>query len=591
MKKILTILALMVATVTAYGADPTYLKKDYAPSGQKFVVTTDIDWETQKIAASIDISKCSGTSENILSVGNVISNWSSNEDSSIKAVVHIYYTQSTRLVRVYYIETNNNRSCNDLTLDSDVNELKIEVSKEGGITVNGTNLCSGLTSSSDLWNYTSAFQIGSQEGSTRSNATYNYIVTMNASDTAPVVVPSTTPTITVGTVPGTTALGSNADGYDADGKTFTNDVNIDWSTQKLVASIDVSTCESSVTNENLLSVGTNIGEWTTSTGGIVHLYYTRSSKAVTLWYNESTQNGLASAKTVSGDELIVEISKDKGITINGTDFNNSNTISTFYAKFFALTSISVGSTQGANRSNATYNYIRIMDINENNDITLAETTSDTDYATLATTYKDKTQSSLTLTRTLKADAWNTFCVPFNITDITAFGAVKEFSSVNGSTMIFKDATTIEAGKPYLVKPAGSNIKNPKFVYATITSDTPETNVSNNSTYNFVGVYGQHTFTSDDASNSYILVSGGSLVNPTANTTMNGMRAYFTYTKTGSVAPRVLIDGVETALTEVVGGEEVNDGRIYNLRGMYVGNDESRLAKGIYIKNGKKVVLN
>ena len=587
MKKILTILALMVATVTAYGYT-NVLTPGYQPAGATFSNTVSIDWTTQKLVASIDVTNSTGSNELLLSVGQNISDY----NNSTGARFHLYLevgSSSTTMTLCYSDGVGYSNLQDKKTITA--KELLIEISKEKGFTINGESWNSATsdfaTAYSTLFNL-SSIEVGSLEGSSRgkdydrSHATYNYVRVQGLDED----ITSNTPTITVGSLPGTTAL-NNSDGWNAGGNSFTKTVTIDWNKQKLVASIDLTTCDG--TSENILSVGQSISSWATSNARI-HLYYTRSGTKLNFWYqDENGSNRMCAQDYVfSGDVFNIEISKANGLMVNGTNLNINNID---LSKLWTITSLEVGSQEGNTRSKATYNYVRVVDINECNDVTLAETTTDTDYATLATTYKDKTQASLTLTRTLTADAWNTFCVPFNITDISAFGTVKEFSSVSGSTMIFKDASTIEAGKPYLVKPAGSNIKNPKFVYATITSDTPETNVSNNSTYNFVGVYGQHTFTSDDASTSYILVSGGSLVNPTANTTMNGMRAYFTYTKSGSVAPRVLIDGVETALTEVVGSEEVSDGRIYNLRGMYVGNDESRLAKGIYIKNGKKVVLN
>ena len=592
MKHFLTILALMFATIAAYGdtVEGTVVVDDgYKPAGTVFTKTATIDWDKQKFVASIDVSGCTGTKENILSVGGAIATWGSNN-------IHFYYTRSGSggTINMYVRGTGTDFGITDQSVSGDV--LLIEISKENGITVNGdgTNFNNSSTDFNSLYSTLfglTSIQVGSEDtGAARSTATYNYVRIQNLTEETP----SVTPTITAGTLPGTTMITDGAETYTGDGSSaFTWSASIDWSTQKFVASIDVTNCGS---NENILSLGKSVDDW----DGNIHFFYTHTGTTMNIYAQAVGSTYSYGSASVPGDVLLIELSKDNGLTVNGTAFNNGSTdYSTLFSEIFGSSStatIKAGcrSDNGASKSKATYNYVRVVDKDvtmPSENVTFAETETESNAHTTLSEKNNTMLTSVTLTRTLTADAWNTFCVPFNITDISAFGAVKEFDSVNGSTMVFKDASTIEAGKPYLVKPAGSNIKNPKFVYATITSDTPETNVSNNSTYNFVGVYGQHTFTSDDASNSYILVSGGSLVNPKENTTMNGMRAYFTYTKTGSVAPRVLIDGVETALTEVVGSEEVSDGRIYNLRGMYVGNDESRLAKGIYIKNGKKVVLN
>lgn len=61
---------------------------------------------------------------------------------------------------------------------------------------------------------------------------------------------------------------------------------------------------------------------------------------------------------------------------------------------------------------------------------------------------------MTLTRTLQTGGYNTFAVPFGMT-IPSGWTVKELSSASLSegvlTLNFATASSIEAGKPYLVK--------------------------------------------------------------------------------------------------------------------------------------------
>ena len=286
----------------------------------------------------------------------------------------------------------------------------------------------------------------------------------------------------------------------------------------------------------------------------------------------------------SFDVVRVSSSDNVSLTVNGstvtpstsqhvsvTDLNASSVVA------FTMT----GDNKGVTITNWTVTYAKSVTA-----VTLAESADNSD----AIDNNDNTVVDITLTRTLVADKWNTFCVPFSVPDISGLGdvVVKKYKSVNGTTMYFETVKKIEAGEPYIVKPNGSDIVNPIFKNATISETSAKTEGTGN--YSIVGVYSQKKFETNEVANSYILVSSGDLVNPTVGTTMKGMRAYFTFATTQTAAPRVVIDGVETALTEVTGSEEVSDGRIYNLRGMYVGNDASKLAKGVYIMNGKKVVL-
>ena len=103
-------------------------------------------------------------------------------------------------------------------------------------------------------------------------------------------------------------------------------------------------------------------------------------------------------------------------------------------------------------------------------ITLAD---DADNSATLTTYNGK-KVDVTIGRTLQAGVWNTFAVPF-ATTIPSGWTVKQLtaSSYNSGTkeleLTFGDATSIEAGKPYLVK-VTSNAENPTFSAVTVSKD-------------------------------------------------------------------------------------------------------------------------
>jgi hypothetical protein len=53
--------------------------------------------------------------------------------------------------------------------------------------------------------------------------------------------------------------------------------------------------------------------------------------------------------------------------------------------------------------------------------------------------------------------------------------------------------------------------------------------------------------------------------------------------------RIVIDDDETFLLDTL-FDGPSAAPIFNLQGIYMGNNESQLPKGIYIKNGKKVIV-
>lgn len=113
------------------------------------------------IEMSIDLSNCSGTWENIISVGDSISNWHQEV-----AGWHLYYTAQTNTLQINsLVKTESNAI--ELTLSSTSVIIKF---MQDQIFVDGVSRAtnSAITSVSD-------FEIGSMEGYVRSNAVYNYI--------------------------------------------------------------------------------------------------------------------------------------------------------------------------------------------------------------------------------------------------------------------------------------------------------------------------------------------------------------------------------------------------------------------------------
>ena len=154
--------------------------------------------------------------------------------------------------------------------------------------------------------------------------------------------------------------------FAANGSKFEwSNIAIDWNKQKLVAVIDLSTCVG--TNEDILSVGQNISAW--QIGGW-HFYYTKSDNRMKSDYlTTGGAHPISDANTPVEPGIVrIELSKAEGCTINGVSFNgfyDSNVTGTWQsntADFWALTSVNIGSKEGANRSNAVIKYVTVVDL-------------------------------------------------------------------------------------------------------------------------------------------------------------------------------------------------------------------------------------
>ncbi len=192
-----------------------------------------------------------------------------------------------------------------------------------------------------------------------------------------------------------------------------------------------------------------------------------------------------------------------------------------------------------------------------------------------------------LTRTLVGGAWNTFCVPFDVTvsesplkGATVLGVKK----ISGNCISYKRVETLTAGQAYLVKPS-EDIVNPIFEYVRIKAVYPEYAGG----YDFVGTYNPMPI--DNTRTVYFLGSDGHLKLAKANTTMKGLRAYFKVASASSAQLMIQLDDeVITAIDEVEADPSAAASEaVYSVNGTYMGTNLKALPQGVYIINGRKVV--
>ena len=187
-------------------------------------------------------------------------------------------------------------------------------------------------------------------------------------------------------------------------------------------------------------------------------------------------------------------------------------------------------------------------------------------------------ANVTLNRTLDAGYWNTFSVPFDMA-IPSGWTVKEFDSAAENVINFKEATTIVAGKPYLVKPE-ETVENP--TYNGVTVQNTEGTTDGTGDYKFAAqIYNKSLAT--DGTIAY-LATDGSIKKLNSATGLKGLRAYFIIPAGSGGARIAFIDGDQTGIKDSF-VETTNDNRVYDLQGRQV----KAVKKGIYVVNGKKVI--
>ncbi len=217
-----------------------------------------------------------------------------------------------------------------------------------------------------------------------------------------------------------------------------------------------------------------------------------------------------------------------------------------------------------------------------------------------------TNGNVQILRTFVAGYWNTFMMPYNgVTKeqlMSIFGddvkikAVKIdneegyiLTGVDGNTISFSDYTDNAFSNSlnylYLIKPS-KDVVNPVFKNVTTTAFAETmTYSSNDGNLKIVGSPKKINMTADEGFTAYYLSTAGSLKKASATATLKGTRFYF-QTKVG-VEAKIFIDDEATSIEAIDNGEQASGKQeIFNLAGQRV----NKAQKGIYIVNGKKVVV-
>lgn len=202
------------------------------------------------------------------------------------------------------------------------------------------------------------------------------------------------------------------------------------------------------------------------------------------------------------------------------------------------------------------------------------------------------ESNVTLQRKFYNDSWNTWCVPFDITQEqmrAVFGTttkIYEYTKVVDGAMTFTPlAGDLKAGVPYLVWPE-NEIENPVFQRVDMKNDAEQTVTIDG--MSFCGTYAPHELKDDDT--EMFLNAKNLLTLPTSSTSrkMRGLRAYFRKSS-GVKEMKVAYSDETTGVAPVIFKEE-QTGYAVDLEGRKFMLPLNKNQHGLYIVNGKKVIV-
>ena len=220
----------------------------------------------------------------------------------------------------------------------------------------------------------------------------------------------------------------------------------------------------------------------------------------------------------------------------------------------------------------------------------------------------------TLTKNYINTGWNALFVPFDFT-LTAemlndFEFAKLYAVIaenNAPVVNFKKLAAndkISAYSPYLIKAktAGSHSLNVGAVTYKSNAGEPQYTATIDEIYNFYPVM-ENTYTAaekgyylDSEQNSFVYSVNEKTYVPPLRYYMTmwdkNAKDYIVPTSGGASKVKFCVIGEDepTGITDLVDDAANASGKVYNLQGVVVGNTTEGLPKGVYIKNGRKIIV-
>ena len=235
--------------------------------------------------------------------------------------------------------------------------------------------------------------------------------------------------------------------------------------------------------------------------------------------------------------------------------------------------------------------------------------ADTELPTFAAGAKE----NIRMNRTIKGGVWNTIVLPFTLTKAkaeAAFGTdvqLAEFSgfevdygededniiplgiTINFSTYTLSTKNSLKGGKPYLIK-TSATIET--FDADEVTMAASVTDVNQADEYETAGKF-TGSFVKTKVPADGLFIRDNQFLYSTGETILKGFRGWFdlgaVLDKETDFGVKMMIDGFDT--DGIQGIQLVNtNGGVFTIDGKKLNSDVTKLPKGVYIIDGKKVAI-
>lgn len=339
------------------------------------------------------------------------------------------------------------------------------------------------------------------------------------------------------------------------------------------------------------------------------------------WYFNTRNGYLAQKEDGKAQSFLTQTNKDKNskalITVSSAtgvaevEFQGSGTYRTIQCNTFN-SPIIFSCYSGTLNNGEVYLYKGSAIPHFPTSIVLDGDTQEADNSDAITSYLNMTVDRVTLLRTFVGDGgWYTLCLPFALTaeDIATQFQNADFQEFTGVTMNadntfnldFRSVSQTQPGVPYLVRPVeGTEINDPVFMDKLISEAQPLSVVHALQTepfseYSFTGIYNStDLFIVDPSANQtirFVNADGTQLVRPINDGTK--LKATRAYVKLPSADTKAMIrhhEGETDGIQHTTSDSQSSHAGVYDLGGRYVGPSAEGLERGVYIVDGRKIMI-
>ncbi|MBO7140081.1 MAG: hypothetical protein J6W19_05860 [Prevotella sp.] len=211
----------------------------------------------------------------------------------------------------------------------------------------------------------------------------------------------------------------------------------------------------------------------------------------------------------------------------------------------------------------------------------------------ATSFPESSDYAIVTVNRAFNEGWNAVCLPFDVEashPLLAGTEIAQFAgdvNTNGNVEVrFTTTDHVEANTPYLIFFPQAVAANQVFDYVNF---NPQDVKATGTTFDFMGTYVKAPVVS---AGDYV-ISDGQLAKASTDIMLKGTRTYFKLKTPDAVrSVSMTIDGVNTTGIEATlndKGQMINE-KYYDLRGRKVSKVEGLRSKGLYIQNGKKLIV-